>query len=156
MGGDFDGNWGHLCRFPGSRGVPNKAGGELNELGYTVTWQCAKCDVEEDMCTVHNGLKKKKRKEACAKDARCVLRKKGTSCIPSCRGKGLDPKKLKKSGYCNDFSAKECKDHKPICKLNGGKCKTGKFKSCKKVKHMDDCCNLKACQVGPKKCEESK
>lgn len=37
---NFGGNWGHQCRFPGDN-TPNKAGGALTALGYTVTWKCA-------------------------------------------------------------------------------------------------------------------
>lgn len=38
---NFGGNWGHTCRFPGMNGTPNRAGGTLGHLGYTVTWKCA-------------------------------------------------------------------------------------------------------------------
>jgi len=38
---EYGGNWGHVCRYPGNeRGSPNRVGGELTNLGFTVTWKC--------------------------------------------------------------------------------------------------------------------
>lgn len=43
--GDYGGNWGTECRYPGTGtlengGTPNKAGGDLENFGTTVTWEC--------------------------------------------------------------------------------------------------------------------
>merc|ERR1711879_401025 len=42
--GQYGGNWGHQCRYPGSNGSPNKAGGNLDNFGFTVTFECVNGD----------------------------------------------------------------------------------------------------------------
>ena len=39
---EYGGNYGDLCRYPGTRwGAPNHAGGSLQKFGTTVTWRCS-------------------------------------------------------------------------------------------------------------------
>ena len=39
---EYGGNFGQLCRYPGTRwGMPNHAGGSLHAFGTTVSWRCS-------------------------------------------------------------------------------------------------------------------
>lgn len=160
--GQYGGNWGHQCRFPGTNGRPNNAGGDIENLGFTVSFQCVGGDGQptmrptqsetncgdvddEGLCDLFDFCIWNPEK----KGGRCEDKKSGSTCDDEEKWDSASFKKMCKN--IDDPSKKSCQQ--VGCKFKKSKngkpamCASSKSVKCKKV-DTDTCCKIPGCDLG--------